>query len=120
MRAADLGSLLLSTVALFLVVTEVTAGDEATWNKDLAAKYLDERGQAWFESFASAERGEGTGKTSCVSCHTLAPYALARPVLRKVTGEKEPTKYEKQHLAATRKRAGISPAFQSSVCQVAP
>jgi hypothetical protein len=96
-------SLLFST-ALLLVLSEVKAGDEATWNKILAAKYLDERGQIWFESFPSAERGEGTSKTSCVSCHTLAPYALARPVLRKATGEKEPTKYEKEHLAATKKR----------------
>jgi squalene-hopene/tetraprenyl-beta-curcumene cyclase len=97
-------SLLLGAVALLLTVGPVSAGDEASWNKDLAAKYLDERGQVWLESFPAAERGVGTTKTSCVSCHTLAPYALARPALRKLTGEREPTEYEKRHLAAARKR----------------
>src|SRR5689334_14531172 len=91
-------------VVLGLIVGRGTAGDEAAWNKDLAGKYLDEREQTWFDSFPSAERGEGTSKTSCVSCHSVLPYALARPVLRKLTGEKEATKYEKQLLAQIRKR----------------
>lgn len=98
------GSLLLGSIALCLTTGRVSAGDQANWNKDLARKYLDERAEVWFESFPSAERGEGTGKTSCVSCHTLAPYVLARPVLRRLAGEKEPTKYEKQLLAQTRQR----------------
>jgi squalene-hopene/tetraprenyl-beta-curcumene cyclase len=111
------GAVIVGTVALVLAAGGVFAGDNPTWNKDLAAKYLDERGQVWLESFPSAERGEGTGKTSCVSCHTLAPYALARPALRQLTGEKEPTKYENELLVATRKRVENwkdldSPEFQ--------
>ena len=56
------------------------AGEPTTWNKELAAKYLDEREKVWFENFPAAERGEGASKTACVSCHSVAPYALARPV----------------------------------------
>ena len=96
--------LFLGALGLFLMVAQVNAGDEIAWNKDLAGKYLDERQQFWFESFSAADRGAGITKTSCLSCHTVVPYALARPVLRKVIGEKEPTKYEKQLLAQIRKR----------------
>jgi hypothetical protein len=105
MCAKNLGSsLFLGTVALFLPPGQVTAGDATTWNKELAAKYLDEREKVWLENFPTAHRGEGTSKTTCVSCHSVAPYALARPILRKLTGEKEATKYEKQLLAHIRKR----------------
>jgi squalene-hopene/tetraprenyl-beta-curcumene cyclase len=96
--------LFLGALGVFLMVARVTAGDEVTWNKDLAGKYLDEREQFWFENFSAAGRGAGTTKTSCVSCHTVIPYALARPVLRKMIGGKEPTKYETQLLAQIRKR----------------
>ena len=78
-------------------------GDSRSWNKDRAAKYLDERGQAWFE-FKSAERGERANKSSCVSCHTLVPYALARPVLRRLTGATQPTELEKRLIAQTMNR----------------
>jgi squalene-hopene/tetraprenyl-beta-curcumene cyclase len=95
---------ILAILALFLAVGYGNAGDEASWSKERAGKYLDEREQIWFESFPPAERGEGEGKTSCVSCHSVAPYALARPVLRKIMGDKEATKYEQQILLRTRKR----------------
>src|SRR5205807_6519565 len=78
-------------------------GDPGSWNKDRAAKYLDERGKAWFE-FKSAERGARANKSSCVSCHTLVPYALARPVLRRLTGATQPTELEKRLIAQTMNR----------------
>ncbi len=68
-----------------------------------AGNYLDERARAWFE-FAGANRGEGTTRTSCVSCHSVVPYALARPVLRKLSGAVKPTEYEHKLLARTTKR----------------
>jgi squalene-hopene/tetraprenyl-beta-curcumene cyclase len=73
------------------------------WNKTAAGDYLDARQKAWFE-YEGAERGEGPNKTSCVCCHTLLPYAIARPVLRKLSGVPEPTEYESRLLAQTRRR----------------
>ena len=68
-----------------------------------AAEYLDNRGKAWF-AFSSADRGRGATKTSCISCHTLFPYALARPVLRKLASNQTPTDFEKKLIDQTRKR----------------
>ncbi|HUX88241.1 MAG TPA: hypothetical protein VMW65_14660 [Chloroflexota bacterium] len=87
-----------STIGLALADDEVAA-----WKKDEAGRYLDERAQSWF-GFASADRGEAETKSTCVSCHTLGPYVLARPALRKLTGTREPTDYEEKLLAQTRMR----------------
>jgi squalene-hopene/tetraprenyl-beta-curcumene cyclase len=81
------------------------AGDApaAGWNKKAAAAYLDARQSAWFE-FPRADRGGGQGKTSCISCHTLLSYAFARPVLRKISGDAEPTASETRILDQIKKR----------------
>src|SRR5438552_15004910 len=80
------------------------AGDAtASWKQAEAGHYLDERANAWF-AFPSAGRGEAEMKTACVSCHTAFPYALARPVLRKLTGVDQPTAYEQQLLEYTKRR----------------
>jgi squalene-hopene/tetraprenyl-beta-curcumene cyclase len=47
------------------------------WSARAAAAYLDYR-QAWWESWSHSARDHGT---ACVSCHTVLPYALARPEL---------------------------------------
>lgn len=86
------GSMLL-VLAWCAAATPTSAGDVIAWNKRLAGQYLDERAQKWFE-FSAADRGVGTAKISCVSCHSLLPYALARPVLRKLTGTIEATSLE--------------------------
>ena len=39
--------------------------------------------------------------TSCVSCHTVAPYALARPALRKAAGVGAPAPQEERLLRET-------------------
>ena len=49
----------------------------ATWNEQAAAGYLDER-QNWWMNWPRTARENGT---FCVSCHTAAPYALARSAL---------------------------------------
>ena len=46
----------LTAVAFGLTAALASAGDGGAWSKDRAAKYLDERGKAWFE-FKAAERG---------------------------------------------------------------
>jgi squalene-hopene/tetraprenyl-beta-curcumene cyclase len=49
-----------------------------TWDTDAAARYLDHAEERWATwPRASLEQG-----TFCVSCHTAALYAVARPALR--------------------------------------
>lgn len=57
-----------------------------------AGRYLDEREVVWFE------------QADCVSCHTVLPYALARPALRGLAGAKTPTGQETKLLAQIRRR----------------
>lgn len=63
------------------------------WQVRKAENYLDDRAEAWL-TFSSANRGEGASKTSCVSCHTLFPFAMARPVLRRQHSADTPTASE--------------------------
>src|SRR5262245_56638441 len=96
------------SLATALVITgigpQIVRSDEPpTWNKELAAKYLDERGKTWLQ-VNGALRGEGDTKTTCISCHTMVPYALARPMLRKLTGAGEPTEFEAKTLEQIRAR----------------
>jgi len=69
------------------------------WDKQAVAKYLDDRMDLWFEKAKKLRTGDG--KTSCVSCHTVVPYAMARPVLRKAAGVNKPTPQETKLLAET-------------------
>src|SRR5438128_11605070 len=63
------------------VGSQEAAAEHGGWDREGAAKYLDERMDAWF---ANAKRlRTGQGETTCVSCHTVVPYALSRPVLRR-------------------------------------
>jgi len=48
------------------------------WDARAASAYLDAR-QCWWLTWPTAARDH---ETSCVSCHTALPYALARPALR--------------------------------------
>lgn len=73
----------------------------AAWQPEAAGKYLDERENAWFD-FDS--RGEGATRSTCVSCHSVLPYLLARPALRKIAGGADPTEQETKLLAQTRVR----------------
>src|SRR5580658_6406411 len=47
------------------------------WDRQAAARYLDSR-ETWWQSWDRAKKDHGT---ICVSCHTQAPYAMARPAL---------------------------------------
>ena len=83
-----------------------TSGGEYTpgkWDQTKATQYLDGRGESWF-NFGSAHRGQGTSQTSCVSCHSLLPIALARPVLRQLANQPQPSKLETRILDQTKRR----------------
>src|SRR6266404_9443121 len=62
------------------------------WDKEAAAKYLDDRMDLWFAKAKALRTGQGN--TTCVSCHTVVPYSLARPVLRRAAGVTQPTPQE--------------------------
>src|SRR5438067_11615369 len=56
-----------------------------SWSARSAAAYLDGR-MAWWLTWPTASRDH---ETSCISCHTALPYALARPALRTALSEKD-------------------------------
>ena len=76
-----------------------TAPEQPTPWQANAARYLDERMDIWF--IKSKKLDTGDGQTSCISCHTVVPYALARPALRKAAGVKARTPQEEQLLSET-------------------
>ena len=68
-----------------------------------AADYLDGRISWWMEWPVAARDHD----TSCISCHTTLPYALARPALRGTLGETGPTTPEAKLLEDVRKRVAL-------------
>jgi squalene-hopene/tetraprenyl-beta-curcumene cyclase len=68
-----------------------------------AATYLDNR-LDWWVHWPNAARDHDT---SCVSCHTALPYALARPALHRVLDEPQPAVPERAMLANVTKRVKL-------------
>src|SRR5262244_1811130 len=68
-----------------------------------AAVYLDSR-LDWWVHWPNAARDHDT---SCVSCHTALPYALARPTLHRVLDEPEPATSELILLTNVTKRVRL-------------
>ncbi len=87
-------------IVLGVLVTGV-AGAQG-WNLEGAARYLDERMDAWFANAKKLRTGEG--ETTCVSCHTVVPYALARPALRRAMHVSTATPQEARLLEETARR----------------
>ncbi len=75
----------------------------ATWSGKDAASYLDGR-LNWWMDWPNAARDHGT---FCVSCHTVAPYALGRPALRAALGEQAPSPTERRLLDNVTKRVRL-------------
>jgi squalene-hopene/tetraprenyl-beta-curcumene cyclase len=88
--------------ASVLIVLTALPGLAGDWSPKLAAQYLDSRQKEWF-AWPPAKSYGGP----CISCHTGATYMLARPALRRVLGEAEPTAYETGLKDALLARAGI-------------
>jgi squalene-hopene/tetraprenyl-beta-curcumene cyclase len=99
--AAAASALAIVAVAGLLATRSQAAGaDPESWNPKAAAAYLDQR-STWWSSWPNAQRDHGT---FCVSCHTAAPYAIARSALRKPLGETGPSPSEAALLANVVKR----------------
>lgn len=80
-------------VALIGAVTaQRSLPGQSDWDRPAAAKYLDDRINLWFSRATRLQTGEH--KVACISCHTVVPYLLARPALRKATQIAEPTSQE--------------------------
>ncbi|HEY2858039.1 MAG TPA: hypothetical protein VGJ21_06460 [Terracidiphilus sp.] len=104
---AALTALILSqTILLHAASRHAPAADQpkpsaqAGWDAASAARYLDAR-ESWWQGWDHAKRDHGT---RCVSCHTQATYAMARPAIRAATGDHEITSEETAMLADVRKR----------------
>jgi squalene-hopene/tetraprenyl-beta-curcumene cyclase len=81
--------------SLFCAIASAqTEKPPATWSPKAAAAYLDGR-SSWWMAWPKAARDHGT---FCVSCHTLAPYAIGRPALRTALGETAPSANESKML----------------------
>jgi squalene-hopene/tetraprenyl-beta-curcumene cyclase len=72
----------------------------AHWNLQAAAAYLDSR-EVWWQEWPRAQKDHGT---ICISCHTVVPYAMARPVLRRASGEAAMAAPEKIMMDSVEKR----------------
>jgi squalene-hopene/tetraprenyl-beta-curcumene cyclase len=83
-------------VLLGLSMLPAFGGD---WSPRLAADYLDSRQKDWF----AWPRANG-GAKPCISCHTQLTYLMARPALRQVLHESEPTQWENGLLESLRSR----------------
>src|SRR5262249_47498913 len=91
-----------AVVVVGFVSPAVFADEPSAW-KTGAAKYLDGRAGEWF-AFASANRGNGATRSSCVSCHTLFPYAIARAALHSAGNAVTASEFEQKLRAQTVKR----------------
>ena len=85
------------------------------WSPEAAARYLDSR-EVWWQGWGRAQKDHGT---LCVSCHTQATYALARPVLRSRAGQRAPSAQEQVMLASVEKRVrewkDVQPFYSDAV-----
>ena len=74
---------LFAVASLHRATTATVHAATSTWSPQAAAKFLDGR-ETWWREWDHANRDHGT---KCVSCHTQAPMAIARPMLRGALGE---------------------------------
>ena len=73
------------------------------WDPKSTAAYLDQR-ESWWMEWPGAKRDHGT---FCVSCHTVLPYMISRPALRKALAEDGPTADELLLIANVTKRVRL-------------
>jgi squalene-hopene/tetraprenyl-beta-curcumene cyclase len=108
MRRLLASAVLLSPLVLVAPMSPAQANraDGSAWNREAAAKYLDQRMDIWFENGEKLQTG--AARTTCVSCHTVIPYALARPALRRAMAVDQPTPQEARLADETSRRVQAS------------
>jgi squalene-hopene/tetraprenyl-beta-curcumene cyclase len=74
-----------------------------SWSPKAAAAYLDER-SSWWMNWPKSARDHGT---FCISCHTVAPYALGRAALRGSLAEQSVSPNEQKLLDNVIKRVRL-------------
>jgi squalene-hopene/tetraprenyl-beta-curcumene cyclase len=112
------------TLAAGILITAIACGmaapvaqsqaggeDQSGWDRVAAAQYLDDRINLWFER--TKEPGSGEGKTTCISCHMVVPYLLARSELRRAMAVSEPTSQEARLLKEVARRVDSFPDHES-------
>src|SRR5262245_32356657 len=111
MRPASCGIAVLTglTVAAGMSA-QVGTPSPSRWNPGAAAAYLDHRMDEWFAKGQQLQTGDV--RTVCVSCHTVIPYALARPGLRRAMGERARTPQETRLADETSRRVSTFDAHE--------
>jgi len=103
MRLTSFWSLTLGLTTLLLCPVVPTAHCEERltgWNHRATRQYLDSRA-GWWLDWSYAARGKGT---SCASCHTTVPYAIALPSRATLPDRPEVPDVARRLLAGVRKR----------------
>jgi squalene-hopene/tetraprenyl-beta-curcumene cyclase len=105
MKACLTALVLLAAGVAATVTAESQAASPSTraWSSQAAAAYLDGRLEWWLH-WPNAARDH---ETACVSCHTAAPYAMARPALRRALGQHDLAAPERAMLAGVVKRVAL-------------
>ena len=80
--------------------THASTAASSAWSATAAGAYLDGR-IGWWATWPTAARDHDT---FCVSCHTVAPYAMGRPALRAALSEQAPSPTERKLLDNVAKR----------------
>jgi squalene-hopene/tetraprenyl-beta-curcumene cyclase len=83
-----------------LTAANLNAQKADAWSASAARTYLDGR-MTWWTTWPAAARDH---ETFCVSCHTVLPYALARPALRKELREQAVSPIENKLVENVTKR----------------
>ena len=84
-------------------LSQPESGTSGTWSPKNAAAYMDQR-EVWWMGWKGAARDH---QTFCVSCHTVVPYAMSRPVLGKALAEEAPSENERKLLENVTKRVRL-------------
>jgi len=105
MKTAGSPRWILAACLALRVCTPGLAADasDPSWNPKAAAAYLDQR-MNWWMGWDRAQRDRGT---FCISCHTVLPYALARPALHDSLHEAAPSATEQKVIDNVTKRARL-------------
>jgi squalene-hopene/tetraprenyl-beta-curcumene cyclase len=92
-----------AALAIAAAGSQTAHAASGSWNSQAAAAYLDGRLEWWLQ-WPNAGRDH---ETTCVSCHTVLPYALARPALRRALGQPDLAPPERAMVAGVIKRVTL-------------